>query len=382
MAENPIKTPLPADLPEDWTGGQTVAPTGAEVGLSEQHGYNYLMEQVNAAQTAAKEIGEAFSGLATLGPDGKVPVSELPKLDYDPAGSAAAVQETLTNHINNKNNPHNVTAAQVGAASTNIVNTGWKLLWSKTTAGAENWVAPDLFGGKSYKIGVLVIGGGGSGGAAIGRYSNGTYKIAEMRGGSSGESLCFEMEVTPGASYPVVVGLGGEAESLTVGGKHTQDSSGSSGGASSFDGKTADGGSAGGSISSGRPNGAQPNSYTGDASFGGEIVPAYNSYNGAQSAAGNPAMCFNPFEHKRILGAGGNAGEYASKGGVDPITGLGGSDGVYKVNSNAVATAATAPGCGGGAASAYTSRDVEMELNATSGKGGDGAVYIYVQGVA
>ena len=44
MAENPIKTPLPADLPEDWTGGQTVAPTGAEVGLSEQHGYNYLME--------------------------------------------------------------------------------------------------------------------------------------------------------------------------------------------------------------------------------------------------------------------------------------------------------------------------------------------------
>ena len=46
MAENPIKTPLPADLPEDWTGGQTVAPTGAEVGLSEQHGYNYLMEQV------------------------------------------------------------------------------------------------------------------------------------------------------------------------------------------------------------------------------------------------------------------------------------------------------------------------------------------------
>ena len=80
MAENPIKTPLPADLPEDWTGGQTVAPTGAEVGFSEQHGYNYLMEQVNAAQTAAKEIGEAFSGLATLGPDGKVPAGQLPDI--------------------------------------------------------------------------------------------------------------------------------------------------------------------------------------------------------------------------------------------------------------------------------------------------------------
>lgn len=116
MAENPIKTPLPADLPEDWTGGQTVAPTGAEVGLSEQHGYNYLMEQVNAAQTAAKEIGEAFSGLATLGPDGKVPGEQLPKMDYDPAGSAAAVQQALTAHTGNKNNPHAVTAEQVGAS--------------------------------------------------------------------------------------------------------------------------------------------------------------------------------------------------------------------------------------------------------------------------
>lgn len=61
MAENPIKTPLPADLPEDWTGGQTVAPTGAEVGLSEQHGYNYLMEQVNNAQTAASQCGTAIA---------------------------------------------------------------------------------------------------------------------------------------------------------------------------------------------------------------------------------------------------------------------------------------------------------------------------------
>ena len=44
MADNPITVVLPADLPEDWTTGQTVAPSGAEVGLSQQHGYNYLME--------------------------------------------------------------------------------------------------------------------------------------------------------------------------------------------------------------------------------------------------------------------------------------------------------------------------------------------------
>lgn len=64
MANNPI-SPLPADLPEDWVYGQTVAPTGAEVGLSQQHGYNYLMEQVNATQEAANALGAAFSGLAT-----------------------------------------------------------------------------------------------------------------------------------------------------------------------------------------------------------------------------------------------------------------------------------------------------------------------------
>ena len=52
----------------------------AEGVVSKQHGYNYLMEQVNAAQTAAKEIGEAFSGLATLGPDGKVPGEQLPDI--------------------------------------------------------------------------------------------------------------------------------------------------------------------------------------------------------------------------------------------------------------------------------------------------------------
>ena len=54
-------------------------------------------------------------GVATLGPDGKVPGEQLPKMDYDPAGSAEAVQQALTAHTGNKNNPHAVTAKQVGA---------------------------------------------------------------------------------------------------------------------------------------------------------------------------------------------------------------------------------------------------------------------------
>lgn len=57
MADDILKNiPLPADLPENWTSGQIVAPTGAEAGLDEQHGYNYLMMQVNNAQKALKVL--------------------------------------------------------------------------------------------------------------------------------------------------------------------------------------------------------------------------------------------------------------------------------------------------------------------------------------
>ena len=71
----------------------------------------------SAADTGAVPITEkgAPNGVATLGPDGKVPAGQLPKMDYDPAGSAEAVQKALTAHTGNKNNPHAVTAEQVGA---------------------------------------------------------------------------------------------------------------------------------------------------------------------------------------------------------------------------------------------------------------------------
>ena len=87
---NPITTNLPADLPTDWQQYQVVSPNGTEAGLSEQHGYNYLMEQVNAAQEGVNALGEAFEDVAPLGEDGKVPAEYLPEMDYDPSGTAAA----------------------------------------------------------------------------------------------------------------------------------------------------------------------------------------------------------------------------------------------------------------------------------------------------
>ena len=61
------------------------------------------------------KIDEAVSKKAELGADGKVPPEQLPEMKFDPSGSAAAVQKNLDAHTGNKNNPHAVTAAQVGA---------------------------------------------------------------------------------------------------------------------------------------------------------------------------------------------------------------------------------------------------------------------------
>ena len=67
MADNPITVQLPQDLPTNWSLDQTISPTGTDVGLTAQHGYNYLNAQVNTAQQAAQELGEAFPDLYAAG---------------------------------------------------------------------------------------------------------------------------------------------------------------------------------------------------------------------------------------------------------------------------------------------------------------------------
>lgn len=142
MADNPITKQLPADLPTNWSYGQTVAPSGAEAGLSVQHGYNYLMGQVNAAQEAINQVGEAFEDLATKNVtdglqnqiDQKVPQTrtingkalsediELSASDVgaDPSGSAKTVQDNLNTHANNAT--IHVTAAEKSRWNTNTVH--------------------------------------------------------------------------------------------------------------------------------------------------------------------------------------------------------------------------------------------------------------------
>ncbi len=101
MAEKPVRQNLPADLPENWTDSQYVSPGGTEVGLTRQHGFNYLMQQVNNAQRAAKELNDAFKDLATLNEEGKIPSDQLPDMNYQtktedlPLSSSLATGDTI-----------------------------------------------------------------------------------------------------------------------------------------------------------------------------------------------------------------------------------------------------------------------------------------------
>lgn len=98
MATRPVKQNLPADLPENWTDSQYVSPGGTEVGLTPQHGYNYLNRQVNAVQKAAQEIDAAFENLAPLDPETKkIPKGYFPEDlgDYQPKTESLPISQDL-----------------------------------------------------------------------------------------------------------------------------------------------------------------------------------------------------------------------------------------------------------------------------------------------
>ena len=75
-----LPSDLPHDLPVNWTTNQYVSPNGTEVGLTEQHGYNYLNNQVNLTQEALIELSKAVSsGLDNIVDNGYLedPVNSL-----------------------------------------------------------------------------------------------------------------------------------------------------------------------------------------------------------------------------------------------------------------------------------------------------------------
>lgn len=77
LGKKPDKTELPAEVKKAVQAGTL---TAADLGA-----------------VSAEDKGKP-NGVAGLGSDGKVPQEQLPKMDYDAAGSAAAVDKKLTAH--------------------------------------------------------------------------------------------------------------------------------------------------------------------------------------------------------------------------------------------------------------------------------------------
>lgn len=253
-----------------------------------------------------------------------------------------------------------------------IINCGWTKIQEYTTAGSYQWTAPDLFKGKSYIIGVLVIGGGGSGAAAV--IPPSYHSSYGVLGGASGFFKSFVINVSPNTIHNCVIGRGGV-------GKSGYREAGENGGSSSFDSITVNGGGGGleNAVDSSSRNavyvlGGQCSFYN-DNLFGGTIRLGMNGRDAVKS------FCFNPFENKEILGAGGGAvfnEEKVFKGGKDPITNKGGGNGIVsKTTSPIQGKDATSPGCGGGAVLIINDNN---EVQKKSGAGADGAVYIYALG--
>lgn len=128
MADKPIATNLPADLPTNWQTNQIVSPNGTEVGLDAQHGFNYLAKQVNDAQTGVNVLNNAFPGLAAADH-----THTAEQVGADPSGAAATVQTNLTAHAGN-------TTAHLTAAE----RTAWNGKANTTTLTATvpvSWTA-------------------------------------------------------------------------------------------------------------------------------------------------------------------------------------------------------------------------------------------------
>jgi len=194
-----------------------------------------------------------------------------------------------------------------------------------TTAGTFTWVAPTGV----TSIAAVAVGGGGH---AAGRYKCGCYE--RPRGGGGGGALAYAngISVTPGTSYTVVVGSGGQTNCAA-------------GGQSYFNTTAtvrANGGS-GGSVST----------FTGGA---GGTVGAGTGGSGGKGGDGSG-------NHSYAGAGGGGAGGYAGNGG----TPLGSGSQSYGAEGGS-------GGAGGGGSQAAT--------QACKGGGGGGGVGIFGQGTS
>lgn len=90
MADKPIATNPTADIPQNWTDGQIVAPSGTSVGLTEKHGWNYIMSKINQALTLIGTLNDAWDAFKALA------FKASASATYTPAGTVSKPTITVT----------------------------------------------------------------------------------------------------------------------------------------------------------------------------------------------------------------------------------------------------------------------------------------------
>lgn len=129
MANNPLTQNLPADLPTNWQNGQIVAPLGASVGLSTQHGYNYLMQQGNASQSAINTIGAAFSGV--FGKNETIPIANGGTNATTISGARTNLSVYSKSEVDGLLSPITSSITSLGSTKLNTIGKGINML--------DNW---------------------------------------------------------------------------------------------------------------------------------------------------------------------------------------------------------------------------------------------------
>lgn len=354
MANRPIQTNLPANLPTNWTQNQIVAPDGSDVGQSTEYGYNYLNRQINDAQTAVNTINAAFDNVAAT--DTPAPAYGVCSTAASTAAKAVTVTgsaatfalfagvsvRVLFSNANTASNPtlnvNNTGAIPIQSRNgTNVepgtwnagevldlvyTGTSWvvvsfsgfkivRVLKTEIFTEDATWTAPGNI--ENDTVNLLLFGGGGGGG----REST-SNNYASASGGGGGHMYNAPVVITPNQTYSITIGAGGAV--------------GTSGGVTSFGTlASASGGTYG--TGSGAGSAVGGSGGTGGGSFGAANGAA-GSYGGGSGAclAGGASS------------TGGNGGTYGGGGGSSGTTpgtgGTYGGNGGYLDSANSSLVAA------------------------------------------
>jgi hypothetical protein len=222
-----------------------------------------------------------------------------------------------------------------------------------TTIGTTTWTAPSWVTSIEY----LVVGGGGG--------SGGGYDTGAGGGGGGGMVLIGTLSITPGATYTVTVGDGGDAG--TVDRTIPTETNGGTGEDSVFATITALGGSGG--FGSRLPSGGN-NGAGGDAAVNPSTASLGGRGGGSNGGGGGGGGSTGAGGSKSgTTGGEGGAGTASALSGSSLNYGVGGNGGTGGSNNNAVAgTTNRGNGARGGGASSGSQRQ--------GAKGGSGIVVI------